>query len=197
MTVISKGNNKLGRNLPNVSLTPIKGCVKGVPCAKRCYANKAYRQYPNVKTAWDSNLELALNDHEGYFKGISDYLIKNKPEYFRWHVAGDILDYRYLNSMMILALEHPHTQFLCYTKNYAIVNEYLSDMSCVNEDPPENLVIYLSVWPNVEVPNPHNLRLAYYQDGTETRANGFACPGSCVDCKECWMGLQDVIFIKH
>lgn len=194
--VISKGNKKLG-GIPNVSLPPVWSCVKGVPCAKGCYAMKSYRMYPNVKTAWDNNLAMAKTNTDKYFQDINDYVQNKKPAFFRWHVAGDILDYVYFNKMMIIALKNPDTKFLCFTKNYKVVNEYLTDF-LTWDTLPENFKLYFSAWPNWNIVNPHNVPIAYMQDGNEiVPCETFKCPGSCEDCKHCFTSGNAVVFKKH
>lgn len=192
-TVISKGNKKLG-GIPNVSLPPVWSCVKGIPCAKTCYAMKSYRMYPNVKTAWNNNLALAKTNRDEYFRGITEYLEKHNPKYFRWHVAGDILDYNYFARMLKIAYLFPDTQFLCFTKNYKVVNEYSEFCNTY----PMNLIVYFSAWPGREIDNPYNFPIAYMQDGTaQVPEFTYECPGSCKDCKHCFETGISVVFKKH
>ena len=91
---ISKGNIKLG-SIPNVNLPPIVTCESGVPCAQKngCYALKAYRQYPNVRNAWNNNLNVYSMNPDFYFESICKQLgkMKNLPR-FRWHSSGDMVD---------------------------------------------------------------------------------------------------------
>lgn len=90
---ISLGNSKIGR-IMNINLPPIISCPTGVPCAlDRCYALKAYRRYPNVRLAWDSNLSFYKNNPIEFFNNIKIQLEKKKKiKRFRWHSSGDIVD---------------------------------------------------------------------------------------------------------
>jgi len=89
------------------------------------------------------------------------------------------------------------THFLAFTKAFEIVNRY-EDHAAV----PENLVIVFSAWPGMRFLNPHHHRVAWMQDGTETRVpeNSIECPGSCENCGMCYelerLG-RDVVFHKH
>lgn len=91
---ISAGNTKLG-SIPNVNLPPITTCEEQVPCAvnKGCYAIKAFRQYPNVRNAWNNNLKVYQLNSNFYFTSIINQLrkIRHLPR-FRWHSSGDIVD---------------------------------------------------------------------------------------------------------
>jgi hypothetical protein len=98
MCKVSDGNMKLP-GIPNNALPPIKACPKGVPCASTCYAQKAYRCYPSAKAAWDANLAELRRNPTSYFASICTYLEAKQPEFFRWHVSGDIQDQQYLDSM--------------------------------------------------------------------------------------------------
>jgi len=191
-TVISKGNKKLG-GIPNISLPPVWSCVKGIPCAKGCYAMKAYRMYPNVKTAWNNNLALAKTNRIKYFTDIYDYIRDKKPNYFRWHVSGDILDFQYFRYMNDLAYIFPDTKFLCFTKNYKIVNDYKTGYAIA-----DNLKVYFSAWPEWIIDNPHNIPIAYMQDGTvQVPESTYECPGSCLNCKYCFTNGNTIVFHKH
>lgn len=199
---ISKGNKKLG-NIPNISLPPIWSCVKNVPCAKSCYAMKSYRMYPNVKTAWNNNLAVAKTNRESYFSQIKDYLTKHNPHFFRFHTSGDILDYNYFAHMLRIAYVFPDTQFLVFTKNYKVVNEFLNDIKksdpCMNVPwYPANFKLYFSAWPDWIIDNPHNIPIAYMQDGTvQISESTYECPGSCLNCKHCFTNGNAVVFHKH
>ena len=105
---ISVGNTKMGK-VPSVSLPPIKACGNCGLCKNKCYAKKAYRLYPLVKRAYDSNYELATSNHYQYFEDIKKYLKNKKPKYFRWHVAGDILNQEYSQFYHIYFV---HTNYL-------------------------------------------------------------------------------------
>jgi ferredoxin len=187
---ISKGNSKIGK-IPNISMTPIKSCGNCKACAKDCYALKAYKQYPNVRKAWDENFEDAKKRRFSYFIELSQYLRKHQPKFFRWHVSGDILDQEYLNAMISTARNYPETKFLAFTK----MHEF--DYS----NKPENLSIVFSMFPSMPLPAA-KMPMAWVQDGTETRIpnDALACPGHCDNCGLCWnlpVLNKDVYFEKH
>jgi hypothetical protein len=189
MVKISKGNTKLG-NVMNLSLTPCKTCPADAPCRDKCYAMKAYRQYPNVREAWNGNTE-ATNNRPAFFSEVNKSVNKKKPEYFRWQVAGDILDQNYLDGMKMVARANPKTKFLAFTKNHGL------DFGSL----PKNLQIVASLWSNWGK-RPVGLPVAWMQDGKENRVTGneIECPGKCKDCKACWnlnsLG-KDVVFKAH
>lgn len=189
MIHISLGNSKL-KNIPNINLPPVISCPKGIPCAnEQCYALKSYRMYPNVRKAWDTNLQTYNSNPTKYFNLINDFLKKKKKvRRFRWHSSGDIQDQFYLDNMIDIANNFPKIKFLCFTKRH--------DLNYINI--PLNLSIRISLWPGLNVPN-LNLPKAWLDDGRETRLpnNGFQCLGSCSKCAYCWNGKRDVIFKKH
>lgn len=200
MTILSPGNIKLGK-MPNVSLPPIVSCNGcGDHCGSKCYSMKAYRMYPAVREKWDNNLKLATTYLNGYFSQIFAELLRKKklPKFFRWHTSGDILNSEYLKGMVAIATALPSTKFLCFTKQYSIVNAAVEE----KVDLPENLQIIFSAWPGLSMSNPHNFRVAWMQDGTETRvpASAFECPGSCETCSACFSLSKigkDVVFELH
>ena len=182
---ISRGNSKLGK-IPNISLPPIKACGNCKACAPDCYALKSYKQYKNVRQSWDENYKLALSEPGQYFAMIRDYLDvpkRKKLTMFRWHTSGDILDGVYFLNMIDIARDYPGVKFLCFTKMYSIINRALD-----GESLPDNLEIIFSAWSGLDMDNPHDIPVAYVQDGNETRVpdNALECPGNCDTCGLCW-----------
>ena len=194
---ISSGNRKLGCVM-NVSTTPGRCCPKGIPCASDgCYANKLIRRFSSTREAWRRNEDLAKNHPDSYFMQIAAKVAKAQPRLFRWHVAGDILNGDYLGGMCNIAAANPDTHFLAFTKAFDIVNRY-EDREAI----PGNLVLIYSAWPGLSFSNTHGHRIAWMQNGSETRvpADAIECPGNCESCGLCYelpkLG-RDVVFYKH
>jgi hypothetical protein len=183
---ISPGNMKLGK-ISNISLPPIKTCVKGVPCADgKCYALKAWRQYPGVRKAWQDNLQCYIEDQDNYFAYIAGYIHSKGLKHFRWHVGGDIPDRDYLRGMIAVAAVSPDTLFLAYTKRY----DYFPT------DLPKNLRIVLSAWPGYPLPDA-NMPIAWLSHD-HRRVNGaIECPNNCDKCLKCFGTTKDVVFHIH
>jgi hypothetical protein len=153
---------------------------------------KAYKQYPSVRERWDGNYKLYKADPAEYFRQIDSFLSDVRPEYFRWLVSGDVVDKGYMTGILGAAYNHPETNFCLFTKKYNILVE-LTDTSTVAGDKlvlPKNLIILASGWPKHQIPDTirDNYRIAWMQDGTETRApkNAIVCKGSCEDCLSCY-----------
>jgi hypothetical protein len=193
---VSEGNTKLGKVL-NVSLPPGSTCPADVPCASRCYALKAWRQYPNVRTCWGDNLEFYRAAPEGYFNSILEQVARRKPQLVRWHVSGDIPDAPYLEGMVDLAYALPSRKFLAFTKNY--------DLVCARAEYPGNLKIVLSAWPGWPLPAGalDRFPVAWIRssENPDPRipSTAHACPGGCDNCGLCWhLGSGDgVVFDEH
>ena len=187
---ISKGNNKLGK-IPNISLPPVITCINSFYCKQDCYALRIYIRTPIAKQRWDENYKLLKNNIIKYFLDLADYLHDNKPEYFRYHVAGDIINNNYFALMLSIADLNPNTKFLAFTKNF---NLNFSDI-------PDNLSIILSIFPNMPIPK-IDLPKAWMQDGTENRipSDAIICKKKCDSCGKCWHLKElkkDVILFKH
>lgn len=191
---ISMGNTKMGK-IPSVSLPPIKSCDNCNLCAKKCYAKKAYLQYPQTKAAYDNNYKLVTKNHYKYFEDIKEYLSKKKPKYFRWHVSGDILNQEYFNDMVQIAEEYPKTKFLCFTKMYDIVSTY----NCFAKIP-KNLHIFFSLWEDQKYHTQQNISIARSVNKQDLhKYQGFKCQGNCSECGFCFEALpgSSVIFEMH
>lgn len=199
---LSNGISKLGQRVLCLSVTPIVSCARDVPCIGDCYACKhAYNVYPNVREAWDYNYALAIGrKYDLISDGIKKALSTGKYPYFRWFVGGDIPNIEFFDMMCEIAEDMPSVRFLCFTKKYSIIEDYLEE-----DEIPSNLVVVLSCWKSYR-PAPGILDAfprAYFNDDTEECALpyvSFQCSGDCVECgHQCWtMDHHDnVIFNKH
>lgn len=101
---ISNGNHKIGRVM-NVSIPPILSCGNCTECKFLCYDIKACNQYPNtVIDARIRNWTILKRSREEYFGRIRKAIARRRKNfYFRWHVAGDIIDIDYLKEMAAIA----------------------------------------------------------------------------------------------
>lgn len=189
---ISKGNRKIGRVM-NVSLPPVLACSNCSECKHFCYDIKACLQYPDtVINARMRNYVILMNDRERYFREIDNAMTRRrKNKFFRWHVAGDIIDADYFAHMVEIARRHP--DFVCwtYTKVYHIVNEWIHD----NGPLPENLHVMFSEWDGMEMDNPYNMPVftCKLKAGNKNHPveyfNGLhKCPGNCDICKAAGRG---------
>lgn len=186
---ISKGNRKIGRVM-NVSLLPIRTCANCSGCHKICYDIKACLQYVNVLDARVRNTVLATYHREEYFARIEDAISRRRAhKFFRWHVAGDILDIDYFARMVEIARRHPDFVFWTYTKNYTVVNEYVrSNGGSISEAMPTNFTVMFSEWRGMQMVNPYGFPEFRVVFKDETEPEGFYCPGNCDICKAAHRG---------
>lgn len=187
---ISSGNSKIGRVM-NVSLMPVMTCGNCKECKYLCYDIKACNQYPNtVIDARMRNTVLLRRDRSEYFRRINAALSRRrKNKYFRWHVAGDIVDIDYFDRMVELARKHPDFIFWTYTKMYRVVNEWCLMNGGTRDAIPGNLHIMFSEWRGMPMLNPHGFpefRVVFKSDAVKPA--GFYCPGNCDVCKAAGRG---------
>lgn len=197
---ISNGNSKLGK-IMNISLPPVVTCPAGVPCAgDGCYALKIYRRFKNCKEAWDENLELWQNDPQSFEEQLS--LACKMTRYFRWHVSGDIPTVEYFEMMIRVALDNPKCDFLAFTKQFDMVNDWVRTHSM--DDIPSNLHILFSGWYDMYVPNPYGFATTeVYDPGDNVPDDWYICGGNCSTCAcvgvGCWQVKpgETIAFEKH
>lgn len=194
---ISPGNTKLGA-IPSVSLPPIITCPKGCPCAKKCYAAKLCRLYPSVKKAYQRNLNILNSDWDEYWRQVRSAV--STARYFRFHVAGDFPNAGYFEETVITAVKNPHTEILAFTKQYDIVNDFIT----VYRELPKNLHVIFSEWDGATVPNPYNLpTAAVIFKGQQPDPNWKICGGNCAECAcrgvGCWelKNGETIAFYEH
>ena len=139
---ISNTNSKLGAQIPSVSLPPQETCRKDAPCAKGCYGKKGNFLYENVRKSHINNLACYVANPQNYFNDIIEFLNDSlvTHKYFRWHTVGDIIDMDYFKGMIQVAKKCKNTRFLCFTKKFEIVNQFLDEGGKI----PNNLRIAFS-----------------------------------------------------
>lgn len=204
---ISNGNSKTGP-IPAFSMLPFITCsaLARRTCAlDGCYAIKnalraGYNAEKNsVLKAWADNTAAALYHLDRleeflnrYFDGI------NAPRFFRIHVSGDFFSVAYAEAWRRVIINHPHTNFLFFTKQFDIMRK----VDFLNV---KNLSPVLSGWTGCEIPQDlidAGYRVAWCNDGHETRipADAIECPGHCDTCGACWSLYRigkDTYFKKH
>ena len=196
---ISKGNRKIGLVM-NVSLPPILSCANCSGCSKLCYDIKACLQYPaTVIDARMRNYSVLMRDRDGYFSRIEQAISRRrKNKFFRWHVAGDIVDADYFDRMVGIAARHPDFVFWTYTKNYAVVNAWCAEHGA--DSIPANFSVMFSEWRGMPMNNPYHFPEFRVVFKDETRPSGFYCPGNCDICKQAKRGCpsrETVYCMEH
>lgn len=195
---ISKGNSKLGA-IPSVSLPSVKTC-RQCACREKCYAQKLERIRSSVRSAYQHNLEVLVNEPTTYWREVEASVMMSR--FFRFHVSGDIPTAEYLENMVAIAGRNSHCEILCFTKRYEMVNEFIQQ----NGELPSNLHMIFSGWVGLEMVNPFSLPEAHvrYRDGSTTaREDAVECGGNCTECAltegGCWnlQKGQQVVFNEH
>lgn len=198
---ISTGNTKMG-GIPSISLLPVIDCGNCSHCKKSCYDLRHDMIYKQGVNARSVNSLIYSTDSERYFREIDAWLTLYYPRAFRWHVGGDIKSAEYLANMVKIAEKHKNIKFLCFTKMFHVVNEYVNNVN----DIPSNLKIVFSGWKGLDMPNPHNFPSAHplFPDGSTSAKDGAKlCTGNCTQClsekKLCWILKEgeEIVFPAH
>ena len=194
---VSNTNSKLGGQIYSINLPPVVTCRADAPCFKGCYACKGNWLFPNVKNSLQQNLEAYKNNPTLFFESVTAQTALVR--FCRWHSSGDIVDMQYFEGMCKVARKNKDTHYLCFTKKYEIINEFLSKGKRI----PKNLSIVFSAWDNWIPENPYNLPMTYVY-GKEFNnelipKDAIPCGGKCEDCQACWILKkgQHVYFFKH
>lgn len=182
---ISEGNSKIGRVL-NISTPPVLTCPNCAECTKLCYDIKACLFRPEVMRARARNFSILVRDRNRYFDAIKERLKhRRKRKFFRWHVGGEIIDIDYFNRMVEIARDFPDWKFWTYTKNYAIVNQWINNHGKSRSAIPRNLTVMFSEWKGMEMINPYGLPEFRVIFAGESAPDGARiCPGNCEHCIE-------------
>ena len=195
---VTFNNTKLGRQIASINMPAGITCRSDVPCAKAgCYARKGRWLYKNVQNSLKDNLEAYKNDPKRFFESVAEQTFLCK--FARWHSSGDIVDMEYLKGMCRVARKNKETKYLCFTKKFEIVNEYIKDGHKI----PPNLKIVFSAWDDWIPDNPYNFPMTYVKgknfDNSIIPESAIPCQGMCQKCQACWSleKGQCVVFNKH
>ena len=183
---VSPGNIKMGA-IPSVSLPPACTCCHNAPCFNdgTCYALRYMALRPTVRAAYENNFQILQENPQEYWDAVSAAC--KMTRYFRFHVAGDIVDEIYFENMVRIAKHHPQTEILAFTKKYSIVNAWCETHGL----PPANLHIIFSHWPGFPMENPFSFPVCRVLFNGETPDPTWRmCAGNCTDCAVhdggCW-----------
>lgn len=200
LITISTKNSKLGQMIPTINLPAITTCRANAPCRKGCYACKGRFRFSTVQKSLEKNYNIYKNNPQNYFNQIQVYLTALPYKYFRVHSSGDLVDMQYLQGLVDTANKCKKTKFLCFTKKYEIVNDYIKNGGII----PKNLIIVFSNWGLWQCENPYNLPTTWVKFGIENidkviPQKSFECKGNCATCQRCWKLKQgqSVYFHKH
>lgn len=199
---ISINSNSKLTAIPSINLPPVITCRNGAPCCRECYACRGNFRFDNVKKSALDNLTEYKTAPAAYFDKIKAFLSCGVVAYrfFRWHASGDIVDMQYLQGMARVARACRSVRFLCFTKKYELINEYIVNGGKI----PANLVIVFSAWDKDYIfPNPYNMPVAFVDFNNEKTpkipANALPCSGDCANCLQCFRLKcgESVLFKKH
>ncbi len=182
---ISKGNRKIG-HVMNVSIMPIFTCPNCSECKKFCYDIRDIytRGYNgNVMHARARNTAVWICAPETFFSEIRKALShRRKNKFFRWHVGGEIPNYDYFCEMVNIAKDFPDFIFWTYTKNYAVVNQYVKEHGNNRDAIPGNLSIMFSVWNGMPCVNSYGFGTFQCVMPGFPAIGEWKCPGNCETC---------------
>lgn len=193
---ISKNNAKMG-GIPSISLPPVTTCHNCEQCSKKCYALRMAKRRKSIMQAWQKNLDVFNNNPESFKIQLLSECITSL--YFRYFVGGDIPNTQFFNMMVDVATVAKNCNFLAFTKNYNVVNEYLDKGGKI----PQNLKIIFSEW-DKPINNPHGLPKSKVIFKGEKEPNGAKiCGGNCFECIckgiACWTleNNDTIYFYEH
>jgi len=124
------GNSKL-KNILVFDLPYGQTCPNHTDCIKNCYAKKAERQYPNVRSWRADNLTLTKDPLT--FQGlINEQLAKTKLTVVRIHSSGDFYSQDYLNTWGSIAQANPTKVFFAFTKTNWSLGKLPANMNVIS-----------------------------------------------------------------
>lgn len=197
----TQNNEKLGI-VPSIALSPWLTC-NNKACFEcgTCYGLKQkYLSFFKFVYMIENTL-LLMNHPEEFKKQVNAYIALTGCNYFRWFENGDFPSNESVKIFDEIAKKNKSVKFLCMTKQYERVNDYLKE---TNGKYSKNLVLRFSKFTidGIDtVPNPYNVPTTDVIEQKEDLHNGAVlCPGfssNCGACLKCWMCKKEINFVKH
>ena len=189
----TNGNTKLGKAIFNINLPPVITCNPNAPCFKECYGRKGHFLFASAQNRMTMNLMAFCQNPDKFFYDIA--MQTSLSKYVRWFGNGDMPNEEFLAGMCKVARKNPETRYLAFTKQYGVVNSYISKGHKI----PSNLKIVFSCWKDWKPENPHNFPTTWVRFpetgklAAENKAynslipsKAFKCPSNCAECQKCW-----------
>lgn len=199
---ITGRNSKLS-SIPSIAFSPWLTCN-----CEKCYKSGACYglrfHYLSIFKFLDmvENTYLLMNKEDDFKKQLKAYFALNKQvTYFRWFENGDFCGAKSVRLIAEIASENPEISFLCMTKKFSLVNDYLN---ATKGNYPSNLKLRFSKFAYSglnEIENPYNIPLTDCVATKEEKTRGAVlCPGTktgCGACLLCWKTNREIDFLKH
>ena len=184
---------------------PLSVCTVGSKLAKQpgticslCYAAGGNYRRGNVQRSLDARLS-AFNSAEFVPVMIAKLKKEERSGYFRWFDSGDVPNWKGLLKIVQIALALPEIRFWLPTKEYALIQRYVSTVGAF----PSNLTVRLSAY-LVDGPAPEALakRLGVVTSTVTSKPTEATCPAptqgnQCRDCRACWKSESNVAYLLH
>ena len=184
---------------------PLSVCKVGGKLAKQpgticadCYAAGGNYNFGNVQRALDARLS-AFNSPSFVSEMVVKIRKEEKSGFFRWFDSGDIPDWKGLLKIVQIALALPSIRFWLPTKEYALIQRYVSTVGAF----PSNLTVRLSAY-LVNGPAPLALasRLGVVTSTVTSDKAAATCPAptqgnQCRECRACWKSSANVAYLLH
>ena len=184
---------------------PLSVCTVGSKLAKQagticaeCYAAGGNYNFGNVQRALEARLS-AFNSADFVSVMTAKIRKEEKSGFFRWFDSGDVPSWKGLLKIVQIALALPDIRFWLPTKEYALIQRYVSTVGAF----PSNLTVRLSAY-LVDGPAPVALasRLGVATSTVTSAPDAATCPApkqgnQCQDCRACWKSASNVAYLLH
>ena len=184
---------------------PLKVCTVGSKLAavegsicSLCYAAGGNYRFGNVQRSLDARLS-AFNSADFVPVMTAKIRKEEKSGFFRWFDSGDVPNWKGLLKIVQIALALPEIRFWLPTKEYALIQRYVSTVGAF----PSNLTVRLSAY-LVDGPAPEALaaRLGVVTSTVTSDKAAATCPAptqgnQCRDCRACWKSSANVAYLLH
>lgn len=207
MSLVTKGNSKLGPGVYVTSLTAGASCPGASSwCEALCYAKKGFFLMPTHQDKYAQQLMLLREDPGAYEAQLTWEVAKLRPgSVFRYHVSGDIDSVEHVGIIRRVTESRPDVVFYLYTRSYRVAVIRRAIEKQLFQLP--NLHVWGSTDPTMP-PVPKGWREArVFDTADEARTGGFGtvCPeqtgrkASCSECGLCWRAkpTAQLAFITH
>jgi hypothetical protein len=169
-------------------------------CERNCYAHKGNFTFPSVRAAHRRN--TILSRLPSFVDRMTEEVRGRDLEVLRVHSSGDLYSPEYAEKWLRIAKRCKTTHFLAYTRTWSLPEFYpvLRRLSRL-----DNFTVRASIDPTSPIDRlpkflDRNKAYIYGSPGAGEGSNclkqvekGLGCP----ECMRCWIGAEDITFLKH
>jgi hypothetical protein len=197
MSLVIKGNTKLGKEVGVFNLPPVQTCKPSDWCCHGrngkpgCYAQRNNHRFPSVEKGNKRRQDASFE--KDFVEKMVQEIQHGHWRYFRIHASGDFYSKQYIQKWIQITKQCPETKFLAFTRR----TDFAHEMRSLNSR--DNVIVRESLDKSRPKPSMKLKFAAIDHYKTPRRKKIIDCKEGCPECGyTCWNQKKlDVLLHEH